>query len=53
MRLDFSKKTMQDFERDAEVVHATRERSFWRFMLADRRAVFATSVLILITVACI
>lgn len=44
---------MQDFERDAEVVHATRERSFWRFMLADRRAVFATSVLILITVACI
>ncbi len=31
MRLDFSKKTMQDFERDAEVVHATRERSFWRF----------------------
>ncbi|WP_228473361.1 hypothetical protein, partial [Listeria seeligeri] len=25
MRLDFSKKTMQDSERNAEVVHATRE----------------------------
>lgn len=37
----------------AETIYAAREQSFWRYLLTDRRALFAIILLIVLTLACI
>ncbi|ANZ94264.1 MULTISPECIES: ABC transporter permease [Brochothrix] len=48
---EFVKKHNEGFVKEAGVVQKTRNSSTWRFILADKRAIFAISVLVILSVA--